>query len=262
MSNEAERNSTTDNRRRSLRRLAVGYARVSTTAQGKKGTSLEVQRAAIEVFAGAADWMLVEVFQDVSSGVGARSFCTRQGLQAALDLVVREGAVLIVWDWDRLSRYARIKAQIEKVLPDLNRVICAKEGNMLRDAANDARLASNEMAAEIISRKTRKGMARKRAEGAIFGNPKIRSVAPLGCSAWSAKCRENDQAIADALRDHPDATMSRAQAAEFLNRKGLRTAHGNEWTKGRVTEPLKRARAILREEEERQMAANPHYGMF
>lgn len=249
---------------RNLRNVAVGYTRVSTPDQGANGISLDVQQVAIEKFADDMDYRLIEVFKEVGSAVGAKSFHNRKILQRALDLVVREGAVLIVWDWCRLSRYAGFENQLRKILPDLGRVICARVGNTMREAARDAQLKHHETSATIIARRTREGMGKKRAEGVIFGNPDIRTkVQPFGASSWSAMCRDHDHLVANALRSHPDPmNLSRAQAAEFLNQCGLRTLHNNEWTTSRVTEPLRRARAILREEEKMQTASDPRFGMF
>lgn len=264
MPKRTDRRTKVETRASSLRNLAVGYTRVSTPGQGERGASLETQRVAIENFADAMNYTLIEMFDDVASGVGAKSFFHRECLHAALDLVVREGAVLVVWDWDRLSRHAGFERQVRKVLPDFSRIICAREGNTMRDAAREARFAHSEHKATIISDATKAGMAKMRAQGAVFGNPAIKTdVQPLGAFTWSSTRRDHDQAIADILRDHPNAmNLSRAGVSELLNRSGLRTLHGNEWDKSRVTGPLKRARAILLEEEKAQVSSDPRFGMF
>lgn len=139
MSKIMDRRSTTNAQNSCLRRLAVGYTRVSTPEQGDKGTSPETQRAAIEAYADVRDYTLMEVFDDVGSGVSAKSFNDRKKLQAALDLAASTDAVLIVWDWDRLSRHANFDRQVKKVFPDASRIICAKDGMNILEASSAAK---------------------------------------------------------------------------------------------------------------------------
>ncbi|MFN3208938.1 MAG: recombinase family protein [Roseovarius sp.] len=247
-----------------IRRLAVGYTRVSTTQQGERGTSQEAQRKAIATYADAMNYTLIEIFDDVASGVSAKSFHEREKLQAALDKAVEFHGVLIVWDWDRLSRHASFDKQVQKVFPDANKIVCAKDGLNMLEASRAAQFAHGEQTAANISRKTKEGMAKRRAQGATFGNPAISTdVQPLGVASWSNTRKDQDHAIANVLRSLPNPMeLSRSQAAEILNQRGIRTLHKKEWTKSRVTEPLKRARAILEEEEKAKMAANPKFGIF
>ena len=135
--------------------------------------------------------------------------------------------------------------------------------NML-EASRAAQLAHDERIAAIISRNTKEGMANMRAQGVTFGNPAIATdVQPLGTATWSNTREDQDHALADVLRRLPNRMeITRAQAADIFNQCGLRTLQNKEWTKSRVTEPLKRARAILQTEEKAQMASDPRYGMF
>ena len=57
-----------------IRRLAVGYVRVSTPGQGDKGISLDAQRSGIDAYSDHMGYTVLEIFQDVCSGVGAKSF--------------------------------------------------------------------------------------------------------------------------------------------------------------------------------------------
>ncbi|MEW2912301.1 recombinase family protein [Leisingera sp. JC11] len=251
------------NRKMDLGKLAVGYVRVSTVGQGESGISLEAQKAAIRTFAEHAGYTLVEIFEDVASGVGKKSFHSRKGLKNALDLAVRAGADLFVWDWDRLSRFAGFEDQLRTVLSDLDRVICVKKLNMMAEASRAAIHAHDERVAGEISRATKKGMDRKRAEGAVFGNPEILTDAqPLGVAANSNNACEHVRRIADVLRglDDPFAPTY-AQVARLLNEKGLRTLHGKEWTVSRSRIPVKRAREIIRNDEEDALQSLPTYGM-
>lgn len=262
----AEMSGTSDtitNRMLDFRRLAVGYVRVSTAGQGTSGISLDAQKVGIETFADAMGYTLVEVFEDVASGVGAKSFHKRDGLNAALDLAARADADLIVWDWDRLSRHTGFANQVRKVLPDSDRIVCAKEGTMMRDAARAASFEHGERIAQEISRTTKKGMARLGAEGVTFGNPLIRTyVQPLGAATWSNSAYEHVCRIADVLRELDDPFgVTHAHVAKILNEKGLRTLQSKEWTASRARIPLSKARELLRSEGEYALRSLPTFGM-
>ncbi|QFT97430.1 hypothetical protein FIU85_08970 [Roseovarius sp. THAF8] len=246
------------------RGLAVAYTRVSTAGQGSKGTSSQNQRDAIEEFARVAGYKVIETFDDVASGAHAKSFYNRPELQNALDSAVRNDCVLIVWDWDRLSRHAGFDKQVRKVFSDLSRIVCARHGMDMQEASRKAQFLHSAKAREIISNNTKRGMARMSAQGVTFGNPDIQTkVQPMGTAAYSNMRQELEIKMADVLRRLPNPMgITRAQAAEIFNQHGLRTLQNKEWTKSRVTEPLKRARAILEEEEKAKMAANPKFGIF
>lgn len=242
--------------------LAVGYVRVSTAAQGTSGFSLDAQRAAIHKFADTKDYRLIEIYEDVASGVGAKSFLSRKGLQSALDVAARNGADLIVWEWDRLSRFATFKDQITEAHPDLGRVICAKDGSEMSDASNAAVLEHSERTAREISRRTKAGMEKKRAEGVVFGNPDITTaVQPLGSAAFSKKADAIVRQIADILSKLDDPhQLTRSEIARLLNAKGLRTLQDKEWNASRVRKPLKKALLLLENEEGPESL--PTYGLF
>jgi DNA invertase Pin-like site-specific DNA recombinase len=250
--------------KRNPRKLAVGYARVSTVGQGDNGISMEAQKTSIKEFAERAGYTLVEIFEDVASGVGAKSYSTRDGLRRALDMAVRERSHLIVWDWDRLSRYSNFEKQILKHLPGRDQVICAKNGTVLVEAAKHAAFKHSEVVATEISRRTKEGMRKRREEGAVFGNPEIRTkVQPLGSARWSETSKKLDHKIADVLREQPDPFASTyAEVADLLNMKGLQTLQRKEWNKSRVRQPVARAREILRREEEAQQETSIRFGMF
>lgn len=253
-----------DGRMQDLKRLAVGYARVSTAGQGESGISLDTQQIAIEKFAEMAGYELIQVFEDVSSAVGAQSFDKRSGLKSALDLVSSSGADLLVWDWDRLSRHAGFDKQVRQILKDDDRIVCVKEGNKLRDASRAATFAHNEKFTKELSRTTKEGMEKMRAKGAVFGNPAIRTdVQPLGAATWSNAADDHVRAIADVLRELDDPYGGTyAQVAEILNEKGLRTLQRREWTTGRARKPVTKARELLRKEDEDALKSTPNFGMF
>lgn len=152
MTIEMEKSRKAVGRNRVLQKLAVGYIRVSTSGQHNYGISHELQRKGIEAYATHDDFTLIEIFEDVGTGVGPKSLYKRAGLRHAIDIAVREGADLIVWDWDRLSRHAGFERDILKRLPDCDRVVCAKRGNTMKEAARAGAFAHAEAEARALPR--------------------------------------------------------------------------------------------------------------
>jgi len=247
-----------------LTQLAIGYGRVSTKGQGKSGVSLEAQRDAIQKFASDMHFELIDVCEEVASAVGAESFDKRPVLRKVLDVAVQRDALVLVWDWDRLTRHGEFNRQIREVLDDPEKIVCVRNGQTLRDAAENATLAHDQKVAERLSRSTKEGMERKRAEGVKFGNPAIKTdVQPKGTATWNAASEAQIRKIADLLRDRSDRDdLSSRQIAEILNAQGLRTLHGNTWNAQRVRSPVKKARALLEQEDEQAYRNNPLNGMF
>ncbi len=252
------------NRMRDFRKLAIGYVRVSTPGQGEHGCGLDRQRVAIETFADTMGYTLIETYEEVASCVAEKSFHKREQLKAALDHVDREGADLIIWDWDRLSRYAGFESQVKKVLPSMERIVCVKRQNTLPEASRAGTIAHDELVARKIANATKKGMRKKRAQGVVFGNPAIlTSVQPLGTAANSNNAQDLIRRIADVLRDLDDLyNLSYAELAKILNEKGIRTSHEKEWTASRARIPVKKARELLREEDAEELVSQPNFGMF
>src|SRR5688572_7008662 len=80
---------------------AITYARVSTDAQERDGTSLDTQERACLDFARAQGWLAVESVRDAASGFSL----DRPGIERVRQLL-RAGAVDVVLAYavDRLSR--------------------------------------------------------------------------------------------------------------------------------------------------------------
>lgn len=253
----------TKSRTHDFSKLAVGYIRVSTKEQGENGVSLDAQRVAIETFADIAGYTLIETFNDVSSGVGEKSFHHREGLKYALELASRSKADFLVWDWDRLSRHTDFDQQVRKVFPDDDWIICVKKQNTMREASRKAIFAHGEKIANRISQATKRGMERKSAAGVVFGNPMIRTcVQPLGVAANSNNAVEHVHRIVEVLRklNDPFATTY-TEISDILNAKGIRTLHGKEWTASRARIPVTKARDLLRKEDELALRSLPTYGI-
>lgn len=247
-------------------KAVVGYVRVSTERQGTDGISLDLQRAAIHEYARRTGLPLIEIFEDVASGAGAKSFPSRLGLRRALEACREFDAVLVVWDWSRLSRNAASEKALKGLLPGADRVVSLKEEETLSDAAKNSRFVHAEEQRNEISRRTKKAMKERKDDGAVFGNPKIASVQRSGTMAAKEKSDAIIREIVDLLKIVPDASVvTRQHVVNHLNAKGVRTLHGNPMDVTRVTMPLRKARALLVSEaveELRSLQENPDYGRF
>lgn len=247
-------------------RAIIGYVRVSTDRQGNTGISLDLQKSTIREYARRTGLPLIEIFEDTASGAGAKSFPSRLGLQRALEACREFDAVLVVWDWSRLSRHAATEKALKDILPGADRVVSLSEEETLSDAAKNSRFVHAEEQRNEISRRTKTAMKQRKDDGAVFGNPKIRSVQKSGTKAAKDKSDAIIREIADFLKMVPDASAAtRQQMVEHLNMKGVRTLHGKDWDITRVTVPLRKARALLTEEAEEELRAlqnNPDFARF
>jgi len=168
------------NRRRSVvedcPRTAFGYLRVSTSAQSESGAGLSDQRRAIQIECERRGWILSHVWAD--DAASGRSIDRRPQLQEALDaLDAGQASVLVTAKLDRLSRsvldFASSMARAER------------EGwaIVVLDVAVDTSTPSGEMMAHVvasfaqyerrlISDRTKRALAVKRAEGVQLGRPR------------------------------------------------------------------------------------------
>ena len=82
----------------------IGYARVSTSQQGRSGLGLEAQKQALERFAEAEGFTLARLFVEVETGKGSDALERRPQLAAALNEARRQRCSVAVAKLDRLSR--------------------------------------------------------------------------------------------------------------------------------------------------------------
>ena len=161
-------------------RTAVGYLRVSSIGQSLSGAGLADQRRAIRVECERREWMLEHVYSD--EGTSGRSVDGRPALRDALAvLAVGDASVLVTAKLDRLSRsvldFASLMARAERegwaiVVLDVNVDTSTPSGEMMANVV--AAFAQYER--RLISERTKRALAVKRAEGVLLGRP--RSIPP------------------------------------------------------------------------------------
>ena len=156
-------------------RLFFGYSRVSTDEQVDSRNGLEAQRSAIDAEAKRRGWTAVEHHADK----GASGKYINSNLQEALQLLASgQGDGLIVAKLDRLARSIVHAANIidaaqaqgwSLVVLDINLDLSTAAGRMMaRTVVNFA-----EYERELISERTKAGLAAKKLRGERIGRPRL-----------------------------------------------------------------------------------------
>ena len=149
-----------------MRGKFISYLRVSTDKQGERGYGLDAQRKAVADYLNGGNWQLVEEFVEIESG--KRN--DRPQLAAALAACKRHKARLVIAKLDRLARNVAFIANLMDGKVDF---VCC-------DMPQATRLTIRVLAAvaeherEMISERTRNGLAAAKAHGVKLGGPKLR----------------------------------------------------------------------------------------
>lgn len=150
----------------------VAYYRVSTTKQGINGLGMDAQRNAVMNYLNGGDWKLMAEFAEVESGKRK----DRPELVKAIALCREEGATLLIAKLDRLARNAAFllnlrDSGVDFIATDMPHADKFTVGIM-------ALVAEKER--DLISQRTRDGLAAARRRGIKLGNP--RRAGSQGCS--------------------------------------------------------------------------------
>jgi DNA invertase Pin-like site-specific DNA recombinase len=196
------------------RPLALAYVRVSTSGQALEGASLDAQRAALGAEAGRRGWDAEFVVDEGFSGKDLR----RPGLLGALGRLDAGGAdVLMAVRLDRVSRsVADFSGLLARARRRSWRVVLLSPSLDTLDAAGKftahVLAAAAEYERDLISVRTREGMAQRRSEGQHLGRPRVISDAVVARIAA-------ERAAGATLR----------QIAEGLGLDGVPTVRGGPW---------------------------------
>lgn len=209
----------------------VAYYRVSTQQQGRSGLGLEAQQR--EVLSFVKDNNLVAEYTDIESGRKDK----RQQLALAIDHAKRTNSTLLIAKLDRLSRNVSFIANLmeSKVSFKCCDMPLADEFTINIFAA----LAQHER--KMISERTRAALKSAKARGVKLGNPRADK-------AFMDKIRVQRQPItvspqvAFIINQLIDKSLPTI-AAE-LNKQGLRTTRGHDFTPVQVFRLKKRLNSI------------------
>lgn len=202
----------------------ISYYRVSTTGQGKSGLGLEAQRSAVNRFLKPGQ-VIIQEFIEVESGKNNN----RQVLQQALSYARQAKVTLIIAKLDRLARNA---AFIFTLRDSGVNFVCADmpEANTLTIGIF-ATLAQYER--ELISERTKKALAVKKAQGYTLGKPEnLTPAAGLKGAASmkeKAKLNENNRRAAAMINSLRDAGKTWVEITNQLNTAGFTTSSGKQF---------------------------------
>ena len=208
---------------------AIGYVRVSTSAQGKSGLGLEAQQAALARFAQAEGYELIQTFQEVETGKGADALDRRPQLAEALRIAKRHKAPIIVAKLDRLSRDVHF---ISGLMSHKTPFIVAELGPNVDPFMLHIHAAVAEQERRLISQRTRDALAAKKAQGVKLG----------GLNAKGIANREEALERAEQLRPLLSklAGLSQGKMAAELNARRIPAPAGGQWHAATVKRVLSR----------------------
>jgi len=208
----------------------VVYYRVSSKQQGTSGLGLEAQKTAVEKY--LSEHKAEEIppsFTEVESGKNNN----RPELRKAINRCKEVRATLLIARLDRLARNVafifHLKEELQAAgvdfvaldLPDANTLTLGIMASM----------AQHER--EIISQRTKAGLAEARRRGKKLGSPQnlTDEARKKAHASISRKARE-DQTVRHAwhfIKPRREQGMSFQQIADELNREGYRTRTGKEF---------------------------------
>lgn len=214
----------------------VSYLRASTTKQGIDGYGIDAQRKAVNDFVASRGGRLLGEYVEVESGKARR----RPQLEAAIQEAKKKNATLAISKLDRLARSVfviagLIESQVDFVavdMPDANKLtihIFSAMGEYERD---------------LISQRTKAGLAAAKARGVKLGCPIAAETAKLARKAASEQADYFAAQVLPMIRDIQDAGKKTLSGiADALNRLGVKSARGGRWYAASVKRVLDRATA-------------------
>jgi len=221
---------------------AVAYLRVSTDAQGKSGLGLDAQRDAIQRFADAEGFRIVEWCQEIETGKGSDALERRPVLKAALATARKVKGHVIVAKLDRLSRdVAFVSGLMAQRVPFIVAELGADVDPFLLHLYSA--LAEKERA--LIAQRTKAALQAKKAAGAQLGNrTNLADAQKVGAASNAASADAFACNVVPIVRQlQASGLKTLRDLADALNTRGVRTARGGAWTAMTVKRVLDRAAA-------------------
>lgn len=229
-------------------REAIGYTRVSTQEQRKKGNGLKAQRDAIERFAATEGYSIVSWFEEHVSGKGHRDALTRRPVLAqALQNAKRHRCPVIVSKLDRLSRDVAFVSglMVEKV-----QFIVTELGEQVDPFVMHLFASLAEKERQLISQRTKEALKAVKAKlakkGKKLGNPSNPGKISLKkAQAMGAKTNKNNAdafaaKVLPIIQTFQRQRLSMRQIVGELNARNVQTARGGRWHLGTLQKVLDR----------------------
>lgn len=218
----------------------VAYYRVSTQKQGKSGLGLEAQRKMVADFIACNGGELSAEFTEVESG----KVDDRPELLAAMRYADLVGGKLLVGKLDRLSRDLHFITSLQKSRVEF--AVCDLPGCDSFTINIYGALAQRER--EMISARTKAGLEAAKARGVKLGTNNLKAELVHEASAKGvAVVKQNADAFAAKVLPTVQALYAQHQSlrkvAAELDRLGVQTARGKQWTATAVKNAIARINA-------------------
>jgi DNA invertase Pin-like site-specific DNA recombinase len=218
----------------------VGYVRVSTEKQRRKGWGVKAQKSAIRKYAARHGARLLFIYVERDHGDNAE----RPKLASAIAHARRSRALLVVSRLDRLTRCYHILRDIEQ-----SGVRFRALDNPHADRTTIhlmAIMAEREL--QLIRERTKDGIREYRLENPNkqWGNPQNLTPAAIRKGQLASARARSTRAVAAYADLYPRLrelreSMTLAEIAQRLNREGQRTTRANRWTTSSLWPVLQRA---------------------
>lgn len=212
----------------------VIYTRVSTEEQGKSGLGLEAQERDIGIYLenfSEVPWEVIGRFQDVLSGKQD----DRPQLAAALELVRKTGAELLVAKLDRLSRDVAFIATLIKDPKVRLRVAQMPNADPFQFHLYAA-LAEQER--KFISERTKAALKAAKDRGVKLGG--LRDTTMKRNEAVKVKASAEAERFIKIIRPLREAGQTLTAIADTMNDMGIETSRGGKWSATQVMRVLQR----------------------
>lgn len=201
----------------------ISYYRVSTDKQGLQGNGIEAQKQSVARYLASLDSELLASFEEVESGANNK----RPQLTAALRLAKAKKAILVIAKLDRLTRNAAFLLQLQDSKVDF--VACDMPNADKLSIGIIALLAQRER--QLISERTKAGLAVAKQRGARIGNPNPAKALALAQRTIQARKREFAEAALKSIREiQSTGIQSLNRIAGCMNKRGEKTPRGGNWT--------------------------------
>jgi DNA invertase Pin-like site-specific DNA recombinase len=211
----------------------VAYYRVSTTKQGINGLGMDAQRNAVMNYLNGGEWKLMAEFAEVESGKRK----DRPELVKAIALCRKEGAILLIAKLDRLARNAAFllnlrDSGVDFIATDMPHADKFTVGIM-------ALVAEKER--DLISQRTRDGLAAARRRGIKLGNPRPAQALRVAQIANLARADAYAESLLPVITEIRAAHVTALRGiAQCLNARGFKTPNGKAFKAQSVKNLLER----------------------
>jgi DNA invertase Pin-like site-specific DNA recombinase len=217
----------------------IGYARVSTSQQGRSGLGLEAQKQALERFAAAEGFTLGRVFVEVETGKGSDALERRPQLAAALNEARRQCCSIGVAKLDRLSRDVHF---ISGLMAHRVPFVVAELGADVDPFILHLFAAQAEKERKMIGHRTKVALAAAKERGVALGNPKLSEARKSAVASIKQGADQHAANVLPVIREIRRAgATSLRQIGDALNARGISTPRGGAWHASSVKNVLERA---------------------